>query len=167
MNKEREQTNLNERQLFKIIYGYNTKRSKLHLWNKGIQWQFPTEKNYKQLQKTGFFKKPYEALRQEYEALRRPFNIQEKYKTNVLRISQEANKTQNYDHDTVKPELLSEILITVCSRKNDLIIVPFAGSGTECAMAKKHNRNYIGFDIEKEYVEMANKRCRDQQTTLF
>jgi len=167
MNKEREQTNLNERQLFKIIYGYNTKRSKLHLWNKGTQWQFPTEKNYKQLQKTGFFKKPYKELRNEYEELRRPFNIQNKYKTNVLRVIQEVHKTHKYEHDTVKPELLTEVLITATTRKNDLILVPFAGSGTECAMAKKHKRNFVGYEIKKEYVEMAINRCKNQNITLF
>jgi len=102
-----------------------------------------------------------------YDGLRRKFNIQEKYKTNVLRISQEGHKTGNYDHDTVKPELLSRILIDATTQKNDLVVIPFSGSGTECAMAKKENRNYIGFDIEKKYVDMANNRCRNIGASLF
>lgn len=106
----------------------------------------------------GFFK---------YENLKRVFNIQEKYKTNVLRISQEGHKTSNYDHETVKPELLSRILIDATTYKNDLVVIPFAGSGTECVMAKKENRNYIGFDIEKKYVDMANNRCNNVVASLF
>jgi len=129
------------------------------------RFDFLTKEMYNEI---GNFNYTYEALRQEYEALRRPFNIQEKYKTNVLRISQEGHKTGKYEHDTVKPELLSRILIDATTTdKNDLVVVPFSGSGTECAMAKKENRNYIGFDIDKKYVDMANNRCRNIGASLF
>ena len=75
--------------------------------------------------------------------------------------------TAKYDHDTVKPETLTRALILTCSRKDDLVVIPFAGSGTECAMAKKENRKYIGFDIEKKYVDMSNNRCRNIGASLF
>lgn len=106
-----------------------------------------------------FLRKKYEDLRKEYEDLRRPFTPTEQYKMDVLKISQQANITQLYDHDTCKPETLTRALILTCSRQNDLVLVPFSGSGTECAMAAKENRNFIGFDIENKYVEMGNKRC--------
>jgi len=32
------------------------------------------------------------------------------------------------------------------------------GSGTTCKMAKINNRNFIGIDINKEYVDISNKR---------
>ena len=56
-----------------------------------------------------------------------------------------------------------------CSRPNDLVVVPFAGSGTECAMSIKENRKVIGFDIEAKYCEIANKRIDviKQQPYLF
>lgn len=89
------------------------------------------------------------------------FKLQE-----VLNFSNEAAKTgAKYDHDTVKPETLTRALILTCSRPNDLVLVPFSGSGTECAMAAKENRNFIGFDIENKYVEMANKRCVEHLRT--
>src|SRR5690606_29157898 len=75
-------------------------------------------------------RKEYEELRKEYEELRRPFQNSEKL-TDVLRFSQQANITGKYDHDTVKPETLTRALILTCSRENDLVVVPFAGSGTE------------------------------------
>lgn len=103
-------------------------------------------------------RKEYEDLRKEYEDLRRPFNnvfnLQE-----VLSFKNEATKTgKNFDHDTVKPETLTRAMILTTSRKNDLVVVPFAGSGTECAMSEKENRRFIGFDIEQKYVDMGNKR---------
>jgi site-specific DNA-methyltransferase (adenine-specific) len=140
------------------------------------QWELPTKEMYLKLQKTGFFRTEYEALRTEYEALRteyedlrRPFfncfNLQE-----VLNFKNEATKTgAKYSHDTVKPEKLTRALILTCSRKNDLVFVPFSGSGTECAMSVKEQRRFIGFDVNQNYVKMATKRCAEylNQTTLF
>jgi DNA modification methylase len=100
-------------------------------------------------------RKEYEALRKEYEALRRPFN-NERFHGDVIRIPN--YETADHEHDTVKPEKLTRELILISSRPNDLVVVPFAGSGTECAMAAKEGRRFIGFDIENKYVEMANKR---------
>lgn len=64
---------------------------------------------------------------------------------------------RNY-HPTVKSLKLMSYLITLGSRENDIILDLFAGSGTTCISAKLLNRQYIGFDINQEYVEIANKR---------
>lgn len=88
----------------------------------------------------------------------------------VVEFSNEATKTgSKYDHDTVKPETLTRALILTTTRENDHIIIPFAGSGTECAMAIKEKRNFTGFDIEKKYVEIANQRIEKiiDNPTLF
>jgi len=114
-------------------------------------------------------RKEYEELRKEYEELRRPFSNHFKLQE-ILRFSNEATKTgAKYDHDTVKPETLTRALILTCSRPNDLVVVPFSGSGTECAMAAKENRNFWACDIEKKYVDMSNNRCREalQTQSLF
>lgn len=102
-----------------------------------------------------YLRKEYEDLRKEYEDLRRPFeNITKS--TEILKV---RFKPSEYDHPTVKPEMLARLLILTSSRKNDLVLVPFAGSGTECAMSAKECRKFIGYDIKQEYVDMANKRC--------
>lgn len=112
-----------------------------------------------------YLRKEYEELRKEYEELRRPFSNHFKLQE-ILRFSNEATKTgAKYDHETVKPETLTRALILTCSRPNDLVVVPFSGSGTECAMAAKENRNFIGFDVEKKYVAMGNKRCAEHLRT--
>ena len=114
-------------------------------------------------------RKEYEELRKEYEELRRPFvnyfKLQE-----IFRFSNEAQKTgAKYDHDTVKPETLTRALIMTCSRENDLVVVPFAGSGTECAMSAKENRPFIGYEITEKHVKISNKRVRQilQNPPLF
>ena len=111
-------------------------------------------------------RKEYEVLRKEYEVLRRPFN-NERFYGDVIRMPN--YETSRYNHDTIKPEKLTRELILTCSRKNDLVVVPFAGSGTECAMSAKENRNFIGFDIEEKYVKIANERIKNHanQTKLF
>ena len=139
-------------------------------------WTFPTKEKYEALQKIGICKKPYEELRKEYEELRkeyeelrRPFVNHFKLQE-ILRFSNEAVKTgAKYDHETVKPETLTRALILTCSRENDLVVVPFAGSGTECAMALKEKRNFIGFEIEEKHVNTSNKRIEliKNKPTLF
>ena len=116
-----------------------------------------------------------EYLRKEYEYLRKEYEYQRRYFQNDLKLeevfefSQQSSITKNFDHDTKKPEKLTRALILTCSRKNDLVIVPFAGSGTECAMAVKEGRKAIGFDIERKYVDMSNKRIKTitDAPTLF
>ena len=144
-------------------------------WERGYnvplkeQWQILCEnlpierKEYEEL------RKEYEELRKEYEELRRPFANHFKLQE-IFRFSNEAVKTgAKYDHDTVKPETLTRALIMTCSRVNDLVVVPFAGSGTECAMSVKENRNFVGFEITKKYVDMSNKRVKKilDNPTLF
>ena len=135
------------------------------------QWDLPTPETYAQLIEyfgidawEGFrqyetLRQEYETLRQEYETIRRPFNNHLKL-TDVLRFSQESHVTKLYKHPTKKPEKLTTALIETCSRPGDLVVVPFAGSGTECAMAAKTGRNFIAFDTEAEYVDMTNQRAR-------
>ena len=127
-----------------------------------------TKEMYEKLQKWcyPYLRKEYEVLRKEYEVLRRPFN-NERFYGDVIRIPN--YETSDYDHDTIKPEKLTRILITICSRENDLVVVPFAGSGTECAMSVKENRNFIGYEIEEKYVKIANKRIQNHlyQQKLF
>jgi DNA modification methylase len=127
-----------------------------------------TKEMYEKLQKWcyPYLRKEYEVLRKEYEVLRRPFN-NERFYGDVIRMPN--YETGNFDHDTIKPEKLTREIILISSRANDLVVVPFAGSGTECAMAVKEMRTAIGFDVEPKYVEMANKRIQKElsQTTIF
>jgi site-specific DNA-methyltransferase (adenine-specific) len=142
-----------------------------HWFARTSQWALPTKDWYVKLQELfnyQYLRKDYEDLRKDYEDLRRFFYNPNKYEE-VLEFSQQGHITSKYDHDTCKPETLTRALILTCSRPNDLVFIPFAGSGTECAMSAKENRNFIGYDINNKYVEMSNKRIQliQSQTTLF
>lgn len=63
-----------------------------------------------------------------------------------------------YSHPATFPEALVYDHIVSWSNKDDLILDPFMGSGTTAKMAKLNKRNFIGFEISQEYVDMANKR---------
>ena len=117
-----------------------------------------TKEMYQKLQKwcKPFLNKEYEDLRKEYEDLRRPFDNIHKV-GDVIRLPN--YETSDYDHDTIKPEKLTRIFIQTCSRENDLVVVPFSGSGTECAMSAKEKRPFVGFEVTEKHVEMGNKRC--------
>jgi len=66
---------------------------------------------------------------------------------------------QNF-HPTVKPLKLMSYLITLGSREGDTVLEPFAGSGTTCLAAKNLNRQYIGIEREKQYVDIARARLK-------
>jgi len=128
------------------------------MYEKLQKWCYPgLRKEYEEL------RKEYEELRKEYEELRRPFNNALHF-GDVIRLPN--YETSDYEHDTVKPEYLNAILVTTCSRKGDLVLIPFAGSGTECVVADRYDRNYIGYEIlEKHYLE-AKKRLKEEQQQM-
>ena len=76
-------------------------------------------------------------------------------------------------HPTQKPIKVLTRMIKISSRPNDVLLTPFAGAGSECVAAKITGRHYIGFELEKEYCEIAKKRLEHadpevgEQTTLF
>jgi site-specific DNA-methyltransferase (adenine-specific) len=62
------------------------------------------------------------------------------------------------NHPTVKPIALMKYLIKLVMPPNGIVLDPFAGSGTTLVAAKKLGFNYIGFEIEEQYIEIINKR---------
>ena len=68
------------------------------------------------------------------------------------------DKSGNKAHSTQKPNALLYRIILSTTKKGDLILDPFMGSGTTGAVAKILKRNFIGIEKEKKYVEIATKR---------
>lgn len=64
-------------------------------------------------------------------------------------------------HPTQKPMKLLERIIQASTRKGDVVLDPFNGSGTTGLQAYLQGRNYIGIDSEREYLELTKKRFRD------
>jgi len=61
-------------------------------------------------------------------------------------------------HPAMKPLDLAERLVGVHSNEGDLVVVPFAGSGTEMLSAHKLKRQVVGIEIDPNYVELMKKR---------
>ena len=61
-------------------------------------------------------------------------------------------------HGAVFPLKLAEKAIMSFSKKNDLILDPFMGSGTTGVACVNTNRNFIGIELDKGYFEVAKER---------
>ena len=67
-------------------------------------------------------------------------------------------RAKKIGHPAPFPEELVKRFINLYSYEQDLILDPFIGSGTTAIAAKNLNRNYIGYDINENYCDLANKR---------
>ena len=61
-------------------------------------------------------------------------------------------------HPTVKPLTLMNYLVVLGSRKGDVVLEPFAGSGTTALACVSQERDYIAIEREEEYYEIAKAR---------
>lgn len=82
-----------------------------------------------------------------------------RYPTSVLHF-----QSIDGEHPSQKPLDLYEYLILTYTQPGDLILDPFAGSGTTLLAARNLNRRFIGGDITLEYVDMARKRLAQPYT---
>ena len=64
------------------------------------------------------------------------------------------------NHPTPKPTKFIKEILEMFSAENELVLDPFIGSGSTAIACKDMNRRYIGFEIIKEYVDLANKRLQ-------
>lgn len=63
-------------------------------------------------------------------------------------------------HPAPFPEELPHRLIQLYSFKGDLVLDPFAGSGTTCVAALRDGRRFVGYEINAAYVQLAETRLR-------
>ena len=78
----------------------------------------------------------------------------------ILSVPNKKTKDENGKnlHDTEKPVDLMKILIENSSKENDIVLEPFAGIGSTLIASKELNRRYIGFEIDKQYYDITQKR---------
>lgn len=85
----------------------------------------------------------------------------EKVPGNVWDFSRVRYRMDEYEsHPTQKPISLLERIIKASSNEQDLILDPFSGTFTTCAVAKGLNRNCIGIEIQDEYVKIGLRRLQ-------
>jgi DNA modification methylase len=80
-----------------------------------------------------------------------------------------AVSAKKIGHPAPFPEELPHRLIQLYSFRGDIILDPFAGSGTTCLAAARDARHYIGYEINEDYLKLAEDRIeafRKDQTPL-
>ena len=70
-------------------------------------------------------------------------------------------------HPTQKPRGVLRWLIDKYSKKDDIILDPFMGSGTTGVACKELGRDFIGIEINKEYYDIAQNRINQTMDSLF
>lgn len=72
-------------------------------------------------------------------------------------------------HPTEKPVELLELYVRNSSNEGDVVFDPFMGSGTTAIACMNTNRNYIGFELDETYFNLANERigkCKELAETI-
>lgn len=82
-----------------------------------------------------------------------------------LKLKKHA-KHEIIKHPTQKPlELSKKLIQSAMPKKNGVVLVPFVGTGSECVAAKELGQPYIGFEINPDYVKMAEKMISSTKIT--
>lgn len=84
---------------------------------------------------------------------------------------------KKYLHPTIKPEpIIANLILNSCP-DGGIVLDPFSGSGTTCAVAKRLGYEHLGFEINPEYhristerlagITQEGRRCYNNQISLF
>lgn len=78
-----------------------------------------------------------------------------------------AGMKERVNHPTQKPLALCEKLLRSCKQpaSEGFVLVPFAGSGSECLAAKNLDLPFVGIELNPDYVELINQRLLPQEKT--
>ncbi len=85
------------------------------------------------------------------------------YPTNVIYLATECS---NKNHSAAFPIDLPQWFIKLFTQPGDIVLDPFIGSGTTAVAAIQLGRNYLGIDINRDFVELARKRVSETQIEL-
>lgn len=70
-----------------------------------------------------------------------------------------AGTKERVQHPTQKPlRLCMHLLKSAVQNKKDVIVIPFAGSGSECVACKTLDLPFVAFEVNEEYIKIGNKR---------
>ncbi len=83
------------------------------------------------------------------------------YPSNVLHLATECS---NKNHSAAFPKELPAWFIKLFTEDDDIVLDPFAGSGTTCVVALELNRRFIGIEVKDEYFQLALSNINAQTT---
>ena len=125
-----------------------------HFFGKNEQNCLPTIEQYERLQTTGFFKKEYVELEEMYFKDRFTFNLPMK-QTDVWDFTPDKVR---YGHKTQKPQDISRRVVNGSSNEEQSVLIPFAGSGSECEACEVLGRNWTAFENDQFSIDIIHER---------
>jgi len=97
--------------------------------------------------------------------------VENKIRGNVWKYTVGTNSTTQdkyaFEHPAIFPEALAKDHVASWSNPGDVVLDPFAGSGTTLKAAKELNRRFIGIEINPEYVAICHRRLAQEVLNLF
>ena len=168
LNGERERAGFTVKQINEALGTFMAS----HWFTYRSQWELPTPEWYEKLRilfngRGGqYLKKDYEELKKDYEELRRPF-VMDGRQSDVFEVTVDSGLSARLGHPTVKDTNLIRMLVRSLSRPEQLVLEPFAGSGTACYVAASLGRRYIGYEIDPKYWEIADRRMKTVQMSIM
>jgi DNA modification methylase len=81
---------------------------------------------------------------------------------NVVSVPQTYNQYRGVAHTAAMPEGLAEFFIRCASPKGGVVVDPFAGSGTTVVVARRYDRQAVGFELHEGFAGVARERLTDQ-----
>lgn len=125
--------------------------------NKGLAtWQLPKQEHYEVLQQTGYWQKPYDELKNEFNDSRFTFNLP----TGQTDVWEFTPDKVRYGHKTQKPQDICQRIIKASSNKGDNVLILFAGSGSECEACEILERNWTAFENDQFSIDIIHKRFK-------
>lgn len=127
---------------------------------KDSQFELPTRQVYDEAFVPLGFARPYESLRNEYESLRNVHHCDNMH-CNVWHVP--PVPSTNRMHTCQKPLEILERIIKVSSNDGAAVLDPFMGSGSTGVACVNTGRDFIGFEIDRGYFDIAEKRIKQAQ----
>jgi len=85
--------------------------------------------------------------------------------SNIICVS--TDKNDHGLHETQKPLKLMELLVSLVTKSEAIILDPFAGSGTTCVAAKRLGCHYVGIELDESHVKIARNRLTEVKDKII
>ena len=137
------------------------------------QWGFPVREQYEAAatfmplhRQYDEFRRQYDELRRQYDELRRAHSPSHSNFTDLWIYAPILAGSKKRLHNCQKPIQMITDMVTTSSRPGDIVLDPFAGSGTTAVAAMRTGRRAVLIERDERYCEIAAKRL-EQEIGLF
>lgn len=91
------------------------------------------------------------------------------FQSNIFENLSKKNKSENYSHCTVKPlGLIKKLIDTLVPvHEENIIFDPFTGSGTTLVAAQELGFDFVGIEIEENYIPIINERLDESKNNIL